>query len=698
MQKEKTDSFVSAHGLLALAGRDLILQRPIIIGVDVYPHYGSRGRFPGSASFAVAVLEETGDIRIVKRVSLQRLLGLVQRHRPAFLALDNVYELTQSFAGLQNLLSRLPEETRVVQVTGSPGEETSLQVLSERHGLVRPSRISPVEEAITCIRLVGLGVGSEVVAFEDETKVLVCREVSLGPGGSSQSRFRRKVHVSILTMTKCVEHALETARLDFDLFTEESDFGLERAEFTVYAPRAKLKGVVHSSKMGVVQVRIVPVCRSRIGFVPLNSKELPELKSRASPKIMVGIDPGTTCGLAILTLDGKPVQIESHRNLTRGVIVRVLADSGDPVLFAADVVPHPEFVAKLAKGFDATLFEPESLLSAVEKQEVARDFVQRYGLNLKDQHQRDALVAVVKAFNYYKAKFASVEDELRKQDLRIPVDEAKARIVKGYSIQRAIESLRPQTREQENATVEAAEPLTETEMRVQGLHEVLSFHKQRQGRLMQVNRQLNERTKELEEAVLELKSTLETERNREAMEIRRDRKFQVLQRENKTLRRELQETNSKLQKLEQSRESTFETEETSSGEMLLLKPLESFTKEGIEKTFRLFGLKTGDIVFSMDSSGGGVSTSNELVKRGVRAVVSQTNMAHQASEILEENQIPVLSEKDIRFLWVDGKPFVRKDEFERALALRKRRMKAEAAVSVEELLAEYKRDRLLSRA
>ena len=540
--------------------------------------------------------------------------------------------------------------------------------------------------------MAGQGIGSEVVAFEDETKVLVCREISLGPRGSSQSRFRRKIHVSILAMTKYVEHTLETANIDFDLFTEESDFGLERAEFPVYVPRIKLNGLVHPSRGGVVQVKVVPVYRNRIEFIPLRSAELPTLKSRVSPKIMAGIDPGTTCGLAIMTLDGSPVYIESHK-------IRVLADSGDPVLFAADVVPHPEFVAKLAKGFDATLFEPEVLLSAVEKQEVAREFVQKYGLDLKDQHQRDALVAVVKAFNYYKAKFASVEDELRRLDIRILGDEVKARVVKWYSIQRAIESLKPQIREQENSVAEAVEPLTETEMRVQGLHEVLSFHKQRQGRLMRVNLQLSEQTKALDATVSELKGILETERNREAKEIPRDRKFQFLQSENEALRKEFQGTYSKLQELEQNKGLASQTEdEAYNGEILLLKPLESFTKEGLEKAFRLFDVRSGDIVLSLASSGGGVSTSNELVKRGIRAVVSQTNMAHQASEMLEANCIPVLSGKDVRMRWVDGKPFVMKEEFERALALRKGREKAEATVSIEELLTEYKRDRLLSKA
>jgi len=66
--------------------------------------------------------------------------------------------------------------------------------------------------------------------------------------------------------------------------------------------------------------------------------------------------------------------------------------------------------------------------------------------------------------------------------------------------------------------------------------------------------------------------------------------------------------------------------------------------------------------------------------------------------MLEANCIPVLSGKDVRMRWVDGKPFVMKEEFERALALRKGREKAEATVSIEELLTEYKRDRLLSKA
>ena len=137
---------------MALTGRNRILQRPIIIiGVDVYPHYDSRERFSGSASYAVAILDETGSIRTIECFSLPRLLGLVHRYIPIFLALDNVYELAQSFDGLQSVLSRLPEETRVVQVTGSPGEETNLQSPAERHGVDRPSRISPVEEAVACV-------------------------------------------------------------------------------------------------------------------------------------------------------------------------------------------------------------------------------------------------------------------------------------------------------------------------------------------------------------------------------------------------------------------------------------------------------------------------------------------------------------------------------------------------------------------
>jgi len=58
----------------------------------------------------------------------------------------------------------------------------------------------------------------------------------------------------------------------------------------------------------------------------------------------------------------------------------------------------------------------------------------------------------------------------------------------------------------------------------------------------------------------------------------------------------------------------------------------------------------------------------------------------------------VISGKDVKVQWVEGKPCIGKGEFEKALALRREKRNAEATISVAQLLASYKQDRLLSKA
>ncbi|MEM2094313.1 MAG: DUF460 domain-containing protein [Candidatus Bathyarchaeia archaeon] len=580
-------------------------------------------------------------------------------------------------------------------MTGFPGEQSDLQSLAVKHGLNIPSKLLPVEEALACALLASRGVGAEVVAFENETKIVVCRNISLGAGGASQSRFRRKVHVSILAVARNIEHALQTAGLDYDLFTEESDFGLERAEFTVYAHRTMLNGIVRPSRSNCIQVRILPVCSTHIRFTPIVSSKSFRLETKQKPKILVGIDPGTTCGIAVLTLDGRPIRIESHRNMSRGDLIRVLAESGDPVLFASDVVPHPQFLAKLAKSFDAVVFEPESDLSAVEKQAIAKEFEQTYKLEIKDQHQRDALAAVAKAFNHYKAKFVNIEDEIRKLDIQISMDDVKTLVIRGYSIQNAISSISlKKPKQMDTEKQEAKIEQSEERIKFRALHEVLSFYKQRYRELLELNRRLNLKIKELESKVTELSSILELERRRNLREIRKDRDVQTLRRENESLRKQLEEIRLKFQTAQEVAGTRQAQKEPECLELLPLKPLESFTRKGLEKALSLISIRSGDIVFSFNSNGGGASTANELLKRGIRAVVSQTNMPHQVQQLLEDNGVPVIFLKDINLQWVEGRPYVSREDFEKALAAKTAREKVEAEKSIQQLLQEYRRDRL----
>ena len=100
---------------------------------------------------------------------------------------------------------------------------------------------------------------------------------------------------------------------------------------------------------------------------------------------------------------------------------------------------------------------------------------------------------------------------------------------------------------------------------------------------------------------------------------------------------------------------------------MLLKPIEFFTKEGLEKSFRLYDVKVGDSVFILDPSGGGPTTAETLSKRGVKVIVARGMMSHQALEVFEKYHVPVIPADKININWVDGLPYADPEEIKRAI-------------------------------
>jgi len=620
---------------------------------------------------------------------------MIRSLKPILLATDNIFELTNR-ENLPNFLSKLPSETRVVQVTGAPGSGTSLQVLAEKHGLRCPSKRSPIQEAEVSARLAIAGIGVEVAALENETKISVCRSISLGPGGSSQSRYRRRVHVSILTITKQIERTLNSAGIDFDLCTEESDFGLERSEFIVYVPRTRLAGLIKPGHGNCFQVRIDPVFRTQVDFIPLKpvSGSIPETFGNKQ-KLIVGIDPGTTCGLAVLTLEGIPVHLQSRKGISRGEIVRVLSELGDPVIVAADVNPLPEFVKKLANEFEAKSYSPEKLLTTSEKQEITREYLKKTGVEKSDSHSRDALAAAIKAFNHYKVKLENTENMLEIRNAAVSTDEAKALVIKGYSIQHAVEYLLPHTSEDPEippSTQVKEEPLCDNDLKIQGLKETVLFYKKRVQDAAEANQRLSSEVDLLRKKLMNMQEALQTERSSEMKEIRREREIEVQRREIETLRRELETTREKDNQITSHSAGYNEHKEIESSK-IMLKPIEMFTRMGLKNASSLLEIRRGDVVLLLDSTGGGASTAEELVKLGVRAVVSQTGMAHQALDIFEKNGIPVIRIEDLDINWLNGFPYAERRDLLHAIDHVTNKGKSEAEKNLIDIIEDYRYQR-----
>jgi len=665
-------------------------QPRVVFGVDVLPQSSPLAR--GEPRYALVVLRDGEVIWRDPEVSRPELMRLVEKETPDVVAVDNIWELAADVNALKAMVERLPTKTRILQVTGPPEASLPLQEAAKRHGIAPPPGLIPLKEAEATARLGELGVGAKVEVLENETRVLVRRGVSLGPGGSSQARYRRNIHSVILAYTKRIRDRLDKLKLDYDLQSEESDHGLERAEFTVYARRDLLRGVIKPVLGGYVRVEVNPVFRKQVIFTPRDSETEAGSGMRSTRKLIVGVDPGTTCGLAVLSFAGEPLLITSRRGLTRGDITRMLFDLGEPAVVAADVTPAPEFAEKLAKSLNSFLFTPKALPEATEKQQIASEYSIKHGITFEDPHERDALAAAVKSHQHFKNKFEQVESHIRETGAKVPLEECQALVVKGRSIKEAIAQLTPKpSLRRETPQPQPSESPWDL---VERLKLRIEDREREIARLERINESLTQEIRALETNLEGLKEALERVRSAEAGEIRRNREVQTLRREVKSLQAqttrsqaEAEEYRARLEKLRRIRELE------SRGEAVFLKPVESFTENGLSKSFELYDIERGDAVFLLNASGGGAAAASELGRRGIRVVVAGTPMSQQAEDMFNKLDIPIIDARKIEIVWAEGYPYIRSELLEEAIK-RARRTRAEEEVrGIEELVKEYREER-----
>ncbi|MBI1973178.1 DUF460 domain-containing protein [Candidatus Micrarchaeota archaeon] len=120
--------------------------------------------------------------------------------------------------------------------------------------------------------------------------------------------------------------------------------------------------------------------------------------------LIVGVDPGTTVGLAFVDLRGAPAGTFSSKNLSEGDVITRLREAGEPVIIASDKNPLPEMVSKLAANFSCRVFVPRKSLKVAEKKALTQPH--SHG----NAHERDALAAALKAYGTYSGKLRQLEN------------------------------------------------------------------------------------------------------------------------------------------------------------------------------------------------------------------------------------------------------------------------------------------------
>jgi len=643
-----------------------------VFGVDV-----QSGDVRGDApSYALVVF----DGEVVERdvVSRRKLLRRLDDEAPAILATDNMYELAADKDQLVHFLRGLPEETKLVQVTGDERPEP-LSRVAKRHGV--PYGKPAMQEAEASARLAARNVGYEVSAFTDETTVKVSRGRSTGGGGGwSEDRFTRRIHGSVKRVAREVESDLDDAGLDYEREVTEKYGGYANAVFTVQARPEDIP--VSSRRSGDTRVEVEPVRRDGIEFKAL---------ARRRDRVFVGVDPGTTTAVALVALDGRLLDVTSTRTADTAEVIEWIIERGRPVVVAADVTPMPATVEKIRASFDAAGWTPDSDLPIDEKQHRTREE------GYEDDHQRDAMAAALFARDDHADQIRRATEETPRE---LDRGEVVSRVVgDGEPLAAVVDDLTETDEPEEESVEHEPRELTDEERRIRDLEAQVA---RLQDHVDDLEAELDEKDEQLEEYEEELSEA----RREERQEARERRELTQLQWENDRLETELEEERERADELEGKLERLKDLwkldhsnlgDVDADGDLVAVKPVDQFTVGAIEAADEEYGIAAGDVVYLRDASGAGRSTAELLSELEPRVVLRSGGLSDAADEVLFEHEIPVGPADDVTIREVDELAVATESDVEAVIADwhdRKAERERERKESmVDSIISEHRADR-----
>ncbi len=644
----------------------------LVFGVDI-----QSGDVRGDApSYAVVAFDGENVDRDV--VSYRKLRRLIDREEPDVVATDNAYELAEDKDALVALLRDLPAGTALVQVTGAEQPEP-LSRVAKRHGV--PYGKQPMKEAEAAARLAAANVGQEVAAFTDTTQVKVSRGRSTGKGGWSQDRYTRRIHGNVRKRAREVEAQLDEAGLAYEQEVTEKYGGYSQALFTVEARPDDIP--VSASRSGDVRVEIERERTDGIEFSPLVQRR---------DFVIVGIDPGTTTAVALVDLDGTPLEVYSTRTADTSEIIEWIIDHGRPLLVAADVEPMPETVERFRRSFDAAGWAPNSDLPVDGKKHRTRE------ASYDNDHERDALAAALYAFDAHEDQFERIARKLPPQFDR---GEVTAKVLaEEESVETVLDRMIVDDDDDDDEVEHRARELTAEEREIKRLRE-------RVDRLESHVADLKDTVAEKDAEIEEYEAELSAARREERREARERREVTRLRRENERLEDELADQEARteaveaklaeLKRLWKLDHSNFADVGGEARDLVAVKPVEQFTTAAIEAADEAYGLAAGDVVYLRDASGAGESTAERLAAVEPRVVIKDGTLSDQAREVLFEAEVPFGPADEVTVQEIDELAVAKEsdvaavvDDWEDRAANREQ---AETASMVDELISEHRAER-----
>jgi len=381
------------------------------------------------------------------------------------------------------------------------------------------------------------------------------------------------------------------------------------------------------------------------------------------PTLIVGVDPGTTLGVAALDLDGHLLLLTSGRNLSKNDVLNILLGLGVPVLVASDRVVAPHLVSELAASLGARIFLPSQEVAVQEKKRVVEEASSRFETYAVDEHQTAALYAALKAHAHFKNLFQEVEDtvqdEVRKR-MPLMIDEVKALAIKDVPPSRGVKAI------------------------LQGRRMGLSDQKALRALRKQVESS-NERISSLRAKLSEARAEIMGLR---AMRPKSREKYRPtsieLQEAQERLRDALHEIEGLRRRIE-----PFGMDR---GDWIRLCPLGPLTVSSVKFAVADSYLGSGRIAYATKVAGNAERCAKALASAGVRALVLETEDEAFRRDFVR-NGVVVLKADGLQLEWRYGAPWIKGSELERALKGTKRDLDLVNRERIRDMIESYREER-----
>ncbi|MEM5875231.1 MAG: DUF460 domain-containing protein [Candidatus Aenigmatarchaeota archaeon] len=144
--------------------------------------------------------------------------------------------------------------------------------------------------------------------------------------------------------------------------------------------------------------------------------------------LIIGYDSGLNVGVAILDTNGNVVFLKTYRGEDREKIISEILKFGRPIIISTDKRKIPKSIKEVASSFGCRVIKPKRDLLVEEKEEMVR----KIGIEVKDEHQRDAVAAAYYAYKKIKKRLETIKVFLERKNLVEFYDEVVYKFFRDY--------------------------------------------------------------------------------------------------------------------------------------------------------------------------------------------------------------------------------------------------------------------------